>query len=508
LSGKSRFVSNSVAVMLHTVLGAVIALVQVKVLANTLPRETFGLFASLRGLALILAIVAANGLPHLLLRFLPELEARGARARALRLCVACVLAATVTLVALVVLLRLFEARAFAFAHVGAFGPALFFWFAVYALAVTVKAVVYDGLNGLRRHTVAVVLELLSAALILALIIRQRETLEIVSLMRILGAVSGAVAAVGLGIFFGWIVGAVKGEGGGEGAPSRREYRTYLYWAGALSFVSFSFTDVDRYILAQVLALEVLALYDVAVRPIRLANRLLCRSNVAFQPEVTRWLTGDEHERVDLSTRIFFKLNGVLGVMTAVAMAVFAPDIIRVISSTDYVSAAPVLMILTVCLPLSTMTVPLTAVMKASNRIRDALLADGAWAVAYVALVFAMGIPFGITGVALAQVIACLVQLLTAIGRSTLSVDFAEAGRFCARLALVSALAYAPAVALATVPGIDPGGVTSVLLRLVLLLVGSGLVAVVLRRFGLLSKREWDGLVAALAARSPRLSRRL
>ena len=133
---------------------------------------------------------------------------------------------------------------------------------------------------------------MSAGVVLALIVYHRDTLDIVSLIRILGAVNGVAALIGLMIFFGWILGTVKRKERGEAQTNgsrASEYRSYVLWASALSFVSFSFTDVDRYILAQVLTLEVLALFDVGVRPIRLANRLLCISNVAFQPEVTRWL---------------------------------------------------------------------------------------------------------------------------------------------------------------------------------------------------------------------------
>ena len=75
--GASRFFSNTVALVFQTTLATLITLAQVKILANHLPQGEFGLFASMRGLSLLVSMIAANGLPQLLVRYLPTREADG-----------------------------------------------------------------------------------------------------------------------------------------------------------------------------------------------------------------------------------------------------------------------------------------------------------------------------------------------------------------------------------------------------------------------------------------------
>ena len=76
--GQSRFFSNTIALAFQTGMATVLTLLQVKILATHLPQAEFGLFASLRGLSLFLSLLAANGIPQLLVRFLPAHES-GAR---------------------------------------------------------------------------------------------------------------------------------------------------------------------------------------------------------------------------------------------------------------------------------------------------------------------------------------------------------------------------------------------------------------------------------------------
>ncbi len=87
--GESRFVPNTVALVFQTVAATLLTLLQVKLLANYLSQETFGLFASMRGLSLLLATLAAHGLPQLLVRFIPVHESRRERSAALRLVAGC-----------------------------------------------------------------------------------------------------------------------------------------------------------------------------------------------------------------------------------------------------------------------------------------------------------------------------------------------------------------------------------------------------------------------------------
>ena len=82
---RSRFVSNTTALGVAAVLTTLFTFAQVKVLSNSLSMEAFGVLASLRGLSLLFSMLAANGLPQLLTRFLPSHQALGEKGAMLRL---------------------------------------------------------------------------------------------------------------------------------------------------------------------------------------------------------------------------------------------------------------------------------------------------------------------------------------------------------------------------------------------------------------------------------------
>ena len=85
-AGEERFFSNTVAMVFYTAVSTILTLLQVKLLAEYMPREGFGLFASLRGFSLLLAMISSNGLPALLVRFFPRHESDRNRSAAIRLC--------------------------------------------------------------------------------------------------------------------------------------------------------------------------------------------------------------------------------------------------------------------------------------------------------------------------------------------------------------------------------------------------------------------------------------
>ena len=164
---QSRILSNSAALIIHTMLAAVFALAQIKILTSYLPQQEFGLFASMRGFGLLVALVSAVGLPQLLLRFIPDHEAMGQSRAALRLSISAV-AMSIGLFALCALATVvFDDHLLAFLAGHGVSPSIFPWFLTYVLSITLKLVIYGGLNGLRRHTVQVVLESVSLFIILS-----------------------------------------------------------------------------------------------------------------------------------------------------------------------------------------------------------------------------------------------------------------------------------------------------------------------------------------------------
>ncbi len=451
--GQSRFVANTAALGTSTVFAAVLTLVQVKILAAFLTLEDFGLFAALRGFSLLVAMLAANGFPQLLIRFLPHYESKKQLSRALVLSGLCFLAPLFLLTVFVFVIE--SNRAFFFGFASASLPAsaesvsnLILWIYATTLGVTLKLLLYGGLNGLRRLPAQVTLELSSVVVQVVWIYLWRDHLTMTRLFMILGVTSLAVCAAGLPWYWARLFrdttpGTVAADSG-NGKPNG-----YLeYWLGAtgLSMVAVAFTDVDRFVLSQVLALEILSLFHVGSRVLRLANRFLAVPILAFQPEVTRLDAEGRQDAIESATRVFFKFNAAIAVAVAVALWALAPDAVRLISSARYDAAVPLLRILVMSIPLTAMTAPLTSVMKALDQVRRALYCDVAWAVTYLFLLITLSATYGLVGAGIAQVAASLIQLTLAVALTPVRIG-AGYGRLLvtvvAKTALCAGVAFAP-----------------------------------------------------------------
>lgn len=416
--GESRFLPNTVALIVQTIVATLITLAQVKLLSNFLPQDQFGLFASLRGFSLLISTTAANGLPALLVRYVPVHETNGHRREALRLSALCVVGSLLVLGFLGVVVLALRTQLLAFTDAETFRPEFYVWFLATTLGVMLKIVIYGGLNGLRRLTLQLLVETATLLAVLVWIFLSRNNLSIILLFRILGILHVVSVAIALPIYF-LLLTRIHPEPAPENrasmvSPSVGDYRSYLTWATALSIVAIAFSDVDRYLLAQVLSLEFLALFHIGARIGRLANRMLGVSNLAFQPEVSRLDAEGRGAGVLNVTQVFMKLNVALAVLAALVLAAFAKEIIVLVASTEYVAAAPLLMILAASLPLTTLAAPIAGVMKALDQVRGAFVTDVVWAIIYIGLMFPLGRAFGLIGVGVAHFLACTCQLVTAV----------------------------------------------------------------------------------------------
>jgi O-antigen/teichoic acid export membrane protein len=477
---RSRFVSNTAALGVSTAASTVLTLVQVKLLAAYLSQDLFGLFAALRGLSLLVSMLASNGLPQLLVRFLPVHESRGQVRRATilsALCVAVSALATAVLLTGVHLMR--GTFLSAVPEAVREGPFLF-WFYATTLGVTLKLVLYGGLGGLRRFSSQTWLETVSLLVQVGWVFALRDRLDLATLFMILGTVSLAGVVVGLP----WLARHLRRDVGHAEAPSQPATGYGSYWLGAagLSLVALAFTDVDRYVLSGVLALEVLSLFHIASRVVRLCNRFIGIPVLAFQPEVSRVDAEGRQDAVEFSTRVFLKFNVVISVFAAFTIAAFSGEIIRAIASVDYLGARPLLLLLSVSIPLTALTAPLTAVMKSRDQVRHAFYCDLAWAVSYIVLLVLMGKRFGLLGAGYAHVAACTIQLALAVRLSRLGVGRA-AIHALTRVVLVCILAFAAVVAVQWLPA---SPTLALGLKLLLLVVG-----VVVFRRGVLALAVFD-----------------
>jgi O-antigen/teichoic acid export membrane protein len=438
-------VGNAAVLVASTAFATILTLAQMKILAAALTLSAFGLFASLRGLSLLIAMLAANGFPQVLTRYLPEYAARGQRAAATRSAASALALALLScgvLVAGVVM-----ARAVFF---GAVPPLeldtnLLVWFTVTTFAVTAKLVLYGGFNGLRRFGSQTFFETGALVLQVGWMALEADSLTISRLFEIVGVTSLLTALVAVPWFANRLHRDVPTPGIDAGAPS--SYRGYWLGAAGLSVVALAFTDADRWVLSNVLALEALSLFHVASRIARLANRFIAIPVLAFQPEVTRVHSEGRPEVVALSTHAFFKASVMVSVFAAVAITVYAEQLIVLASSNAYVGARTTLWFLAASIPLSAMTAPLTAVMKALDGVRSALFCDLAWACVYLTLLLALSGPLGVVGAGVAQLVACAVQLALAVRLATVRPHLSDALASLFKSLACAIAAFAPVVIL-------------------------------------------------------------
>jgi O-antigen/teichoic acid export membrane protein len=489
-SRRSRFVGNTVSLAVATAVSTVLTLAQMKILAAYLPLALFGLFASLRGLSLLVSILAANGFPQALVRFLPEHAARGQRGVAVR---ASVIAVTATLGAGVILLiGMFAMRAVFFRQVpaGELSTPLYLWFSVTTLAVALKLVLYGGFNGLRRFGSQTVLETLALAVQAAWMWQERGSLDLLRLFQIVGLTSAVTALVAVPWYAARLASDVQT---GEAQPATTSYGGY--WAGAvgLSVVALAFSDVDRWVLSNVLALEVLSLFHVASRIMRLANRFIAVPVLTLQPEITRIRAEGRGEEVHLVTGAFFKASVMMGAFAAAGIAACANPLIEIASGREFLGAHATLILMAASIPLTAMTAPLTAVMKALDGVRAAFYCDLAWACVYVALMLLFASSLGLVGTGWAQLAASAVQFGVALRLATVRPRGADAFVTLARSVLCAAAAFAPAWWLFRAHA-------SIALPIAALVVATPLFVGLARRVHILNDPERERVRAVLARR--------
>jgi O-antigen/teichoic acid export membrane protein len=476
VQGQSRFLSNTAALAVHMVFATLFTFLQVKILASYLPPDRFGLFVSLRGFSLLIATLASAGLPLLLVRFIPELEAKRRGQTALTLYGLSLAGSLGLLLVAWLVVGSYQTRFLNFVDPSDLTGDLLWWFWITTIGWSFKLIVYGGLNGLRRLTVHAALDVaaLFAQLVWIFVLRFELTLTV--LFKIAGIVSLLEGIIGLVVILGFLLVPSRGEAGGRAGPDQARERRFRYvsywgWAVGLSVVAIAFSDVDRYFLSQVITLEMLALFHIGARVTRSSSRLLGVPNFAFQPEVTRLEAEGRMEQARLATRVFMKFSGALAVFTAAGLIAFAGEILIFVAKAEYTRAAPLMVLLALAMPLSALTAPLTTVMKALDRVRLALFCDLVWAVLYVGLLFVLCARFGLIGAGLAQLVAGLAQLSLAARLSRPPVKLRFVAGLSARLFGSAALVFAPLLVIEMVAGWGSFGLMTIFK--LALLVGAG-----------------------------------
>jgi|GEM_PF-2424730 len=498
---RSRFIGNTAALAAATGAAALLSLAQIKILSDSLAPSEFGRFAAMRGLALLVSMLAANGLPALLVRYLPGHEVSGNRRRA-----ALLTGSSVALCALLVwiFMGIVASNGGSFPHRSGMVLARAVpghGFALLAFGVALKLIVYGGFNGLRRFGTQTLLEGTGLAVQVAWIFSDRASLTVDRLLFILGVVSIGTVVVGLPWLAVRLLRDVRpgNVDRGQSAAGSSDYLSYWVGATGLSVVAVAFSDVDRWVFSRVVAFDVLSFFHVGARIVRLIERFMAVPVVALQPEITRLDVRGRRDEADAATGVFIRFSVVVGTLAAAYAAAYAPLIVRVASNERYGSAAVLVAAMAVGVPFAAVTAPLTTVMKARDAVARALLCDLVWAVVYLGTAVVLIVRIGVLGAGIAFAAARGAQLATAVvasgnaDRQRLTAAWSYAIRLVAPACVACAV---PVVVLAV------WGESGLAARVVIIWapVGVLLYRQVVRMLGLLSANDRASLAALLSSR--------
>ena len=412
--GRSRLVENTLSLVVSGIFSVVLTLTQLGILSRFLEGEIFGLFIALRGFHILLATLILVGLPQVLMRFLPSYQGRGLRKKASFL----FLAST----GIVLLLG-------AFLYAGSdlwkewiperleellVSEDIIFWLTLASVSLALKLLLYGGFKGLRIMSAQMVLELSYLGLFTVYIFFTRNSLGIVPLFRALFVLNSLVCLVGYPAYFRLskrLIGEKEIEREIVVSPSFSSY-----WGNCviLSFVALAFTDIDRFLMSSMLPVAMISVFHIGSRINILLKRFLGFPLLALQPEVTRIYEEGRWEELKEKLLIFTKGNFVASLLLITVVAVTGSDIIMLISGAGYERAYIVLLILLPTVSIAAFIAPLLVTMRGLHYIKWALLCDLVWMIVYFG-----GFPFfvshlGLKGMAIAQLIASLAQMICAV----------------------------------------------------------------------------------------------
>ncbi len=445
----SRITQNTIALAASGAAGMIFSLVQMSVLSRMLGADEFGLFVALRGFSLLLSTVILLGLPQVLIRFLPSLENRGQRKKGIALFL--VSSAVLLLAGAVLYASAGYWRSWMPAGTGEgfLSDGIVLWMTLASVAMAFKLLLYGGFNGLREMRMQMFLEVAYLAVLTGWILLRRDRLDLEFLFMAVFVVNAAVTAAGYPFFFlilgRSIVAGNAGAGPGVVLPPAIPYWGYSI---LLSIVALAFTDVDRYVMTSLLPVSAISLFHVASRLNGLMKRFLGFPVVAMQPEITRIF--EEGRWNDLSGRIvlFTKVTLIASLFFAGLAAVGGKEAILLLSGGAYGFSYVILLVLIPCLPAAALIAPLIITMRALHFMKWAVLCDFLWMATYFGSFLLLVPAIGVTGMAAAQLVATLVQVIAAIMLSKREGFFGGAGRRTGR-AVIAFAVLAPLGVLAT-----------------------------------------------------------
>ncbi len=412
---RSKIVENSASLAVSNLISLVFTVVQLGVLSRFLGSERFGLFVSLRGLALLIGTFALLGLPQVIIRFFPSYQQRSRRSTAVLLFLTS--AAVVAVLGAVayrgseIWVRIVPEQM----RACLFDSGSLKWLILVSVSIAGKMLLYGAFNGLREMRMQLVLEFIYSLSLTLFIVVKRDLLDVAMLFEAITILNAAVFVIGLPLLVFTLNRLIPGESDGS------ESDVYLpplvpYWCGSivLSLVALAFTDVDRFVMSIALPVSTISLFHIASRINFILKRFLGIPILAAQPEITRVYEEGRSSILSGKIRLFIKVTLVSSFFLIGLFAVVGRDIILLLSGSEFLDAYPLMLFLLPTIPIAAVSAPLLATMRSLHYLKWAIVCDLVWMVVYFGLFFLIVRVMGVASIVMAQLFAALAQMAVAV----------------------------------------------------------------------------------------------
>jgi len=408
----SRIRANVVALGVSFFTTAFFSFLQIKIITNALDQASVGAWSAVVAVGALLATFSELGLPWVMVRYGAKFDAEHRLPRLFLLWKFAIRVYGVGLMAVVVILLAVGpliAKLLGGAQVDRWSLIIGY------LAVasgSLRAFNNASFRGLRRMRVIAVTEILYSLTVTGGLILMRPHLN-VRLALVIGLVSGLIwAAAGLIMLLGHLRRVGK-----DASPAMLAEPIYPeikhYWQGAAVSGIFlvAIEQLDKPVLASLVAFQQVALFHVSSRLALFARRLVYVPFQVMNPEVThKWESGRRDE-LTADMELFIKLALALGLSMVVFLAVFARPLMLLVSTRQFLAGAPVLWTFTGVLPLLCLYQPLVMFWRATGEVWPAFFGDAGWLVLYLGIGSALVGRFGLPGFVSGQIVASLAVLV-------------------------------------------------------------------------------------------------
>lgn len=413
---RSKIVENTVSLAVSNFFSLLFTVVQLGILSRYLGGDLFGLFVSLRGFSLLLGTTILIGLPQVLIRFLPSYQSRGRRGAAVLLFLSSIAA-----------IMLLGSIVYSGSHVWigliprqirplSTDTEMIRWLIFASIAIAVKMLIYGAFSGLREMKMQMILEFLYSVSLTAFVVIKRAILDVALLFEMICLFNVAVFLIGLPIFFYLVFKLIPSSsarnGGDIALPALMPY-----WCGSilLGFVALAFTDVDRFVMSLALPISAISIFHVASRINFILKRFLGIPILAAQPEITRIYEEGRWDALVGRIRLFTKVSLVSSLFLIGVFAVIGKEIILLLSGREFLDAYIILVLLLPTVPIAAVSAPLLATMRSLHYMRWAVTCDFLWMAVYFGSFFLFVRTIGVSAMAVAQIVASIVQMFVAVG---------------------------------------------------------------------------------------------